>query len=150
MTKDRYTVNEDRFALDRFINAQQGVYDRALAEIKNGRKQTHWMWYIFPQLKGLGQSETSKYYAIKSQEEALAYLNHSVLGSRLRESAAAVLTVKERTVSEIFGYPDDLKLKSSMTLFSRVPSDPAVFIRVLDKYFQGEPDAKTLQLLEKL
>ncbi len=107
------------------------------------------MWYIFPQLEGLGQSPTSKYYAIDTKEEALAYLNHPILGARLRECAEAILGIEGKSVSEIFGYPDELKLKSSMTLFSSVSSD-SVFVRVLDKYFQGEPDDRTLQLLAKL
>ena len=140
---------DDPFNLARFISAQEGVYKAVLAESKNGRKRSQWMWYIFPQLEGLGKSTTSKYYAIKSREEALAYLNHPVLGSRLIECANTVLAVKRRTVSEIFGYPDDLKLKSSMTLFSCVASN-SVFVRLLDKYFQGERDVRTLQLLEKL
>lgn len=113
-------------------SAQDKVYDRVLAELKNGRKQSHWMWYIFPQLDGLAHSTTSKYYAIKSTEEAIAYLNHPVLGARLRECAEAVLDLEGKTVSQIFGYPDDLKLKSSMTLFSEVTTDP-IFNRVLDK-----------------
>lgn len=148
MIKVSNTINrDDPFSLARFISAQEGVYDRVLAELKDGTKRSHWMWYIFPQLEGLGRSTTSKYYAIHSREEALAYLNHPVLGSRLIECANIVLTVKGRTASEIFGYPDDLKLKSSMTLFARVASN-SVFVSVLDKYFQGERDARTLQLLE--
>ena len=143
---DKHDPN-NRFNLNRFISAQEKVYDCVLKELKNGSKRSHWMWYIFPQLDGLAQSTTSKYYAIKSREEALAYLNHSVLGSRLLECANTVLEVEGKTVSEIFGYPDNLKLKSSMTLFSEVATD-SVFVRVLDKYFQGERDPKTLQLLE--
>ncbi len=141
--------HNDPFDLNRFISAQKEVYHRALAELKNGNKKSHWMWYIFPQFAGLGQSQTTKYYAIKSREEALAYINHPVLGSRLRECTEAVIAVEGRAVSEIFGYPDNLKLKSSMTLFSSVASD-LVFDRVLDKYFQGDRDDRTLQLLEKL
>ncbi|WP_036483912.1 DUF1810 domain-containing protein [Myxosarcina sp. GI1] len=143
------TNPDDPFNLNRFISAQEEVYHRALAELNNGNKKSHWIWYIFPQFAGLGQSQTSKYYAIKSREEALAYINHPVLGSRLRECAKVVIAVQGRSVSEIFGYPDNLKLKSSMTLFSSVASD-SVFDRVLDKYFQGNRDDKTLQLLEKL
>ena len=137
------------FDLKRFTSAQESVYDRALSELKNGSKRSHWMWYIFPQLDRLAYSTTSKYYAIKSREEAIAYLNHSVLGARLRECAEAVFAVEGKTVSQIFGYPDDLKLKSSMTLFSEVTTDP-IFIRIIDKYFKGERDEKTLQLLNKL
>ena len=139
----------DPFDLHRFISEQDKVYDRVLEELRNGRKRSHWMWYIFPQLDGLAQSTTSKYYAIKSREEAIAYLNHPVLGARLIECADTILAIEEKTVSEIFGYPDDRKLKSSMTLFSDVATD-SLFIRVLDKYFQGERDDRTLQLLQKL
>lgn len=139
----------DPFDLNRFISAQNKVYDRVVAELKNGRKRSHWMWYVFPQLNGLAQSTTSKYYAIKSREEAMAYLKHPLLGARLRECCDLILAIERKTVSQIFGYPDDRKLKSSMTLFSEVSTDP-IFIRVLDRYFPGERDAKTLQLLEKL
>lgn len=137
------------FDLNRFVSAQEEVYDRVLAELKSGQKRSHWMWYIFPQLDGLGRSATTKRYAIKSIEEALAYLNHPVLGSRLLECANTILALEGKTVSEIFGYPDDRKLKSSMTLFSEVATN-SVFIRVLDKYFQGERDDRTLQLLKNL
>ncbi|HEY9769815.1 MAG TPA: DUF1810 domain-containing protein [Coleofasciculaceae cyanobacterium] len=146
---DKKLDTNDPFELNRFISAQDQVYDRVLAELKNGRKRSHWMWYIFPQLDGLAQSTTSKYYAIKSREEAIAYLNHSVLGARIIECAKTIVAIEGKTVSEIFGYPDDLKLKSSMTLFSEITPEPT-FIRVLDKYFQGEQDDRTLQLLKKL
>ncbi|MGZ8171764.1 MULTISPECIES: DUF1810 domain-containing protein [Methylobacter] len=136
--------------LSRFINAQESVYDSALAELRNGRKRTHWMWYIFPQIDGLGHSATSKHYAIKSIEEARQYLNHPVLGQRLLECAEAVFAIEGRSISEIFGYPDNLKLKSSMTLFAYVAASCSTFARIIDKYFNGEQDALTLQLLEKL
>lgn len=139
----------DPFGLNRFIGAQEKVYDRVLAELRSGSKRSHWMWYIFPQLDGLAHSTTSKYYAIKSREGAIAYLNHPVLGARIIECANTILAIEGKTASEIFGYPDDLKLKSSMTLFSNVITDP-IFARVLDKYFQGERDEKTLLLLKKL
>jgi uncharacterized protein (DUF1810 family) len=141
---------DDAFGLSRFISAQDSVYDRVLEELKSGRKRSHWMWYIFPQVDGLGYSATSKHYAIKSMEEARAYLNHPVLGSRLLECADAVLAIEGRSASDILGYPDDLKLQSSMTLFASVAGPDSVFVRVLDKYFQGERDARTLQLLEPL
>lgn len=138
------------FDLSRFTNAQQSIYDSVLAELRSGRKRTHWMWYIFPQIDGLGHSATSKHYAIKSLEEARQYLNHPVLGKRLLECAEAVFTIEGRSASEIFGYPDDLKLKSSMTLFAYVADPHSVFARILDKYFNGERDGLTLQLLENL
>lgn len=140
----------DPFKLSRFVKAQDAVYNTVLAELRNGDKRTHWMWYIFPQIAGLGYSPTSKYYAIESLEEARQYLKHPVLGKRMLECARAVLEVDERSVSEIFGYPDDLKLKSSMTLFAAVAEPDSVFVRVLDKYFHGERDMKTLNLLREI
>jgi len=137
----------DPFDLHRFISAQDEVYNRVLEELKSGVKRSHWMWFIFPQIVGLGQSPTAHYYAIKNLEEAREYLNHAILGARLSECAESVLAIKGRSVSEIFGYPDDLKLKSSMTLFASVATSNPIFVRVLDKYFQGERDARTLQLL---
>ena len=133
--------------LQRFLNAQQEDYATALQEIKAGRKRSHWMWYIFPQIKGLGSSSTSVYYGIKDIEEASAYLNHPILGKNLLEISEALLSLEGRDATSIFGYPDDLKLKSSMTLFSCIPDSPAVFQQVLDKYFDGDADPKTLQLL---
>lgn len=149
MTKSSDTIgSDDPFNLSRFISAQSGVYERVLLELRAGQKRTHWMWYIFPQIEGLGQSTTTKYYAIKSLEEARAYVNHPVLGPRLLQCAEAVLAIEGRKVSDIFGYPDDMKLKSSMTLFSYVADPDSVFVSVLDKYFKGERDVRTLQLLE--
>jgi uncharacterized protein (DUF1810 family) len=141
---------DDVFGLSRFISAQDSVYNRVLEELKSGRERSHWMWYIFPQVDGLGYSATSKHYAIKSMEEARAYLNNPVLGSRLVECADALMAIEGRSASDILGYPDDLKLQSSMTLFAFVAGQDSVFVRVLDKYFQGEKDMKTLQLLEAL
>jgi uncharacterized protein (DUF1810 family) len=143
------TDNDNTFDLNRFTDAQVGIYETAYAELKNGQKRTHWMWYIFPQIDGLGRSRTAKLYAIKSREEVRQYLNHPVLGPRILECAKAVLAIDGRTASEIFGYPDDLKLKSSMTLFASVATPGSVFVRVLDKYFHGERDVNTLQLLKK-
>ena len=147
MTRANDTVGrDDPFDLSRFTSAQEGVYDSVLAELRNGRKRTHWMWYIFPQIEGLGHSSTSRYYAIKSIEEAQQYLSHHVLGIRLLECAEAVFAVDGKLISEIFGYPDDLKLKSSMTLFARVADPHSMFDRILDKYFHGERDVRTLHL----
>ena len=138
---------DDPYDLSRFIRAQQGDYEQALSEITNGQKRTHWMWYIFPQFDGLAFSSTSKHYAIKSIDEARAYLEHPVLGPRLLTCAEAVLHVEGRSASDIFGYPDDLKLRSSATLFASVSSPGSVFERLLGKYFQGVRDDKTLELL---
>lgn len=137
------------FDLERFLSAQAAIYLGVLAELRSGRKRTHWMWFIFPQIEGLGHSATAMHYAIKSIDEARAYLNHPVLGPRLRECAEAVLAVEGRTASEIFQYPDDLKLRSSMTLFAAVAEPGSVFVRVLEKYFAGKQDERTLQLLKR-
>ena len=145
---DGMAESADPLNLDRFLGAQTSVYGQALAELRSGRKRTHWMWFVFPQFKGLGQSATSRHFAIKSLEEARAYLNHPVLGSRLRECAEAVRAVEGQTASDIFGFPDDLKLRSSMTLFAAVAEPESVFERVLEKYFQGKHDERTLQLLK--
>jgi uncharacterized protein (DUF1810 family) len=151
MTKEGGSIDRsDPFNLNRFTSAQEGIYNRVLAELKNGEKRTHWMWFIFPQIDGLGFSSASKYYAIKSIEEARHFLSHPALGKRLLECAEAVLAVEGRSVAEIFGYPDDMKLKSCMTLFVSVSDAHPVFVRVLEKYFNGEHDARTLQLLEQL
>jgi uncharacterized protein (DUF1810 family) len=134
--------------LDRFTAAQESIYDQVLTELRNGHKRSHWMWYIFPQLDGLGHSSTAKRYAIESVEEARRYLEHPVLGARLRECASALLDIEERTATEIFGYPDELKLRSSMTLFACISERDSVFVRVLDKFYQGRQDRKTLDLLK--
>ena len=139
-------LTDDPFDLARFTAAQDPIFDIVLAELKGGRKRTHWMWFVFPQVDGLGLSATSKRYAIKGRAEARAYLDHPMLGSRLRECAEAVLAIEGRSANEIFGSPDDMKLKSSMTLFAMVGDD--VFERVLEKFFQGRPDAATLRLLD--
>ena len=135
--------------LERFIDAQSATYDTALSEIKNGKKQGHWMWFIFPQIKGLGFSETSKYYAIKDIDEAKEFLKHPVLGKRLTVIANELLKLDVNDATKIFGSPDDIKLKSSMTLFSSLPGTSSVFQQVLDKYFKGIKDLKTLQLLDE-
>ena len=139
---------DDPFDLSRFTRAQETTYGSVLAELRSGQKRTHWMWFIFPQLEGLASSTTSKYYDIRSIQEARQYLKHPVLGLRLLECAEAVLAIEGRSFSEIFGCPDDLKLKSSMTLFASVVGPDSVFVRVLDKYFGGARDTRTLQLLQ--
>ena len=126
---------------------QEDHYEEALREITSGKKRTHWMWYIFPQFDGLAFSSTSKYYSIKSAEEARAYLRHPVLGPRLLACAEAVLRIEGRSAAEIFGSPDDLKLRSSATLFASVSAPGSVFHRVLDQYYRGDPDDKTIRLL---
>jgi uncharacterized protein (DUF1810 family) len=134
--------------LKRFIDGQEKNYANALAEIKNGRKRTHWMWYVFPQIAGLGFSQTTRFYAISDLAEAENYLAHAVLGARLIEISNALLEIKGKTANQIFGNPDDLKLKSSMTLFGTLKITNPVFQQVLDKYFGGEKDEKTLLLIE--
>jgi uncharacterized protein (DUF1810 family) len=133
--------------LERFVDAQADTYQDALSEIKNGRKQSHWMWYIFPQVRGLGFSSTSKYYGIKDREEARDFLKHPVLGSRLIEISNVLLQLPTNNPNKVFGSPDDLKLKSSMTLFASLDESP-VFEAVLQKYFSGMKDDKTLQIIK--
>ena len=142
-------ASADPFDLQRFVDAQEGVYETALREVKNGAKRTHWIWFIFPQLAGLGFSATSQRYAIRSREEARQYLQHPILGKRLNECAEAVLAVQGRSAAAIFGSPDDMKLRSSMTLFAAVAGPESVFARVLGQYFGGKPDPRTLALLER-
>ncbi|HET6617286.1 MAG TPA: DUF1810 domain-containing protein [Gemmatimonadota bacterium] len=138
---------DDPFDLERFVTAQESDFERALTEIRSGRKRTHWMWYVFPQVEGLGSSPTSSRYSIKSLEEARAYLAHPLLGPRLLAIAEAALAVEDRSAKDVFGSPDDLKLRSSATLFARVSLPGSVFDRLIDKYFGGERDTRTLQLL---
>jgi uncharacterized protein (DUF1810 family) len=139
----------DTHDLQRFVDAQSGVYERALAELRAGRKESHWMWFVFPQLAGLGRSPTSERFAIRSLAEAEAYLQHPVLGPRLTACADALLAVPRRSAHEILGSPDDLKLQSSATLFSRVAPAGSVFHRLLDRFFAGTPDRRTLELLAR-
>ena len=147
--RDSTSDRGDPFDLSRFISAQEGIYDRALAELRDGLKRSHWMWYIFPQVEGLGHSPTTRLYSIKSLEEARQYLAHPVLGPRLLECAKAVLAVQGRSAADIFGHPDDWKLQSSMTLFELVSGPESVFGRILDKYYQGKRDTRTLQIVGK-
>ena len=138
----------DTFNLQRFVDAQQGIYERAFDEISHGRKLTHWMWFIFPQMKGLGHSAMSKHYGIQSREEAVAYLQHPVLGKRLADISRVLLNLDSTSATEVFGRPDDKKLQSSMTLFSSILEEGNVFERVLIKYFEGRPCKRTLMMLE--
>ena len=141
------SLSNDPFDLDRFVRAQAEDYDRALSELRGGKKRSHWMWYIFPQIEGLGQSPISRRYSIKSAAEARAYLDHPILGPRLRECAALVNGIVDHSALEIFGSPDDMKLRSCATLFASV-SDDAVFEQVLEKYFNGQHDQETLRRLQ--
>ena len=140
-------ASDDPHDLARFVQAQAGSYEQALAEVRSGRKHSHWMWYVFPQFEGLGFSATSRRYSIKSVEEAKAYLSHPVLGPRLAACARAALSVEGRSALEVFGSPDDMKLKSCATLFASVSPAGSVFEQILDKYFSGKRDDKTLRLL---
>jgi uncharacterized protein (DUF1810 family) len=135
--------------LTRFILAQESAYPVALAEIKKGRKQSHWIWYIFPQIQGLAPSNTSRHYAIQNIQEAAAYLHHPLLGKRLIEISTALLRLKENNPTLVMGSPDDLKLRSSMTLFASLPKTDLTFQAVLDKFYRGKMDPKTLEIIAK-
>jgi uncharacterized protein (DUF1810 family) len=137
----------DPFDLQRFVDAQSPIYPRVVGELRQGRKQSHWMWFIFPQLAGLGLSAMAQRYAIASRDEALAYLGHGVLGPRLRACTALVNAVEGRTIREILGSPDDMKFQSSMTLFDAV-SHASEFRAAIEKYYDGRFDPRTLQLLD--
>ena len=130
-----------------FVQAQEDIYEQALAELKNGSKESHWMWFVFPQIAGLGNSEMARKYAIPNLADAKAYLSHDLLGSRLRECTEAVLAVEGRTAHEIFGSPDDVKLKSCMTLFEVADGPDSVFSSILEKYFEGQRDERSLMIL---
>ena len=137
------TGTADPFDLSRFVRAQEGVYEEALAEIRGGRKRSHWIWFIFPQIAGLGVSSTSQHYA----DEAQAYLQHPVLGPRLIECSEALLAVQGRSAHNVFGSPDDMKVRSCATLFELVAPNDSVFSKVLERYYRGERDERTLRLL---
>ncbi len=137
----------DPFNLQRFVDAQAPLFELVFQELREGRKQSHWMWFSFPQLEGLGHSPTARKFAISSRKEAEAYLDHEVLGPRLRYCAHLVCLIEGRSIDQIFGYPDDLKFHSSMTLFSAVAADNQIFQDALRKYFAGAPDQLTLQRL---
>lgn len=136
--------------LDRFLKAQNHVYLNALQEVQNGQKRSHWMWYVFPQIAGLGSSDTSKFYAIQSLKEASAFLKHPVLGENITEISNALLGLSNLSAYDIFGSPDDLKLHSSMTLFSQVKDGNEVFMKVIEKYFNGKLDQSTIDILHDI
>lgn len=142
-------VNSDPHDLSRFVDAQRPVYDSALAEIRAGRKRSHWMWFVLPQVKGLGFSSSSEYFGIGSLAEARAFLDHPVLGARLVECTEALLAHEDRSATSIMGSPDDLKLRSSLTLFSLVEPQGSVFHRGLERFFEGQPDELTLDIVRK-
>jgi uncharacterized protein (DUF1810 family) len=142
-----FTRMADPYDLARFVRAQERDYEQAMSEIRNGRKRSHWMWYVFPQFDGLGLSVTSRQYAIKSVAEAEAYLRHPLLGPRLLASCEAVVGLEGHSAFDVFGSPDDMKLRSCATLFAFVSPAGSVFERLIDRYFGGEPDDKTLRLL---
>jgi uncharacterized protein (DUF1810 family) len=140
-------ATDDPFDLKRFLQAQEDTYAGALAEIRRGRKQSHWMWFVFPQFEGLGSSTTSRYYAIRSLDEARAYLGHPVLGPRLLACASALVALDARSALDVLGSPDDMKLRSCATLFAAVAPAGSVFEQILDKYFAGARDQNTLRLI---
>ena len=140
-------ATDDLFQLQRFVDAQQPIYEAVLNELRAGRKGSHWMWFIFPQISGLGHSATAQTFAVSSLSEAAAYLEHPTLGSRLRECSALVASIEGRSVDEIFGHPDDLKFHSSMTLFARAAPQEPIFAACLQKYFGGQPDPLTIARL---
>jgi uncharacterized protein (DUF1810 family) len=138
-------ASRDPYKLQRFVDAQNPVFEQVLQELRDGCKRGHWMWFVFPQIRGLGRSQMARKFEISSRAEAEAYLRHPILGPRLRECGLLVAQVEGRSVAEIFGYPDDMKLRSSMTLFAHATADNRVFIDVLQKYFGGEFDPLTLE-----
>jgi uncharacterized protein (DUF1810 family) len=141
-------AEQDPYDLRRFVTAQKQVYPGVLAELRAGRKQSHWMWFIFPQIAGLGRSEMAQRFSLSGKPEAAAYLAHPLLGARLRECTELVLDAPQSlTAEQIFGYPDDLKFRSSMTLVAEVANEPGIFGRALERYFGGRPDEATLRLL---
>ncbi|MCI5221086.1 MAG: DUF1810 domain-containing protein [Candidatus Electrothrix sp. AR4] len=137
----------DKFSLQRFVNAQNPVLEQVVQELRQGRKQTHWMWFVFPQVFGLGCSAIAERYAIRSMAEATAYLDHPILGNRLLECVALTRKIEQKNAKEVFGYPDDLKFRSSLTLFRETAKEESLFSDALEKYFAGEHDTRTLEIL---
>lgn len=144
---ERTATMNDLYNLQRFVDAQAPVFEQVCKELRAGQKRSHWMWFVFPQLKGLGHSSMARHFGIDSRDEALAYLQHPLLGPRLRDCTQLVLLIDNQTINDIFGYPDDLKFHSSMTLFAAVAANEQVFANALNKYFAGQPDSATLALL---
>ena len=146
-------MSDDKFNLERFVRRQKEDYDRAYKELLEESKRSHWMWWIFPQITGLGMTSTSQEYSIKSLAEAKAYLEHPVLGKNIREISKLLTTINQSNASIVFGYPDDLKLRSSMTLFAEAAEtdeDRNIFLKVLDKFFDGKKDTRTLAILKQI
>jgi uncharacterized protein (DUF1810 family) len=139
---------DDPYNLQRFVDAQDPIYDQVRSELKEGHKRNHWMWFVFPQIDGLGHTSLARKFAISSLDEAKAYLEHPIVGPRLIECTKLVIGIERRAIEQIFGYPDDLKFRSSMTLFSRAAGDNSVFEEALKKYFRGEHDRLTIDRLE--
>ena len=140
----------DQYNLNRFLEAQMTTYEGAMLELARGRKESHWIWYIFPQIEGLGRSDTAKLYSIKSLEEGRAYLEHPVLGQRLIEACEVLLNLKDKPIDEVMGYPDDLKLQSSMTLFEFISGSNSIFTKIIELYFDDVRDDASLKILQRL
>ena len=140
----------DQYNLNRFIEAQMTTYEGAMLELTRGRKESHWVWYIFPQIEGLGRSDTAKLYSIKSLEEGRAYLEHPVLGQRLVEACEILLSLKDASIDEVMGFPDDLKLLSSMTLFEALSDSNSIFTKMIEFYFDDERDETSLEIIKSL
>ena len=140
----------DKYNLSRFLEAQMVTYEGAMLELARGRKESHWIWYIFPQIEGLGRSDTAKLYSIKSLEEGRAYLEHPVLGPRLVEACEILLSLKDASMDEVMGFPDDLKLLSSMTLFENISGESSIFTNIVEVYFDDERDETSLEIIKYL
>ena len=138
----------DKYNLSRFLEAQMVTYEGAMLELVRGRKESHWIWYIFPQIEGLGRSDTAKLYSIKSLEEGRAYLRHPELGPRLIEACEILLSLKDASMDEVMGFPDDLKLQSSMTLFETLPDSSSIFTKIIEIYFDNERDKNSLEIIQ--
>ena len=138
----------DQYNLNRFIEAQMTTYEGAMLELARGRKESHWVWYIFPQIEGLGRSDTAKLYSIKSLEEGRAYLEHPLLGPRLNKACEILLSLKDSSMDEVMGFPDNLKLLSSMTLFEALSDSSSIFTKIIEIYFDGERDKTSLEILQ--